>query len=40
VLSGDASFFGPLHSIVGTTYFTDTATDASNNTSEFLVGVT
>ena len=33
------TFFGPVPSIVGTTYFTATATDATNNTSEFSTAV-
>jgi len=37
---GIFTFFGPVPSIVGTTYFTATATSVSNNTSEFSTAVT
>ncbi len=36
---GVFTFFGPVPSIVGTTYFTATATSPSNNTSQFSAGV-
>jgi parallel beta-helix repeat protein len=37
---GVFTFFGPVPSIVGTTYFTATATSASNDTSEFSASAT
>ena len=37
---GVFTFFAPLPSIVGTTYYTATATDSNSNTSEFSAGVT